>query len=131
MLRARDLWGANAVNGVINIITRNAGNSQGSFVSAAAGNEDRLIAAYRYGGRLGDKLAFRVSGRLAHRDDSERPDGEDFNDEWRQGVEKPLTGYFGDSSDGFRIGDVCMETAHDGAIEFGHTVFVRIRAPGR
>ncbi len=31
-------------------------------------------------------------------------------------VEKPLTGYFGDGSDGFRIGDVCMETAHDGAI---------------
>lgn len=45
------LWGANAVNGVINVITRPAEQTQGMLLSAAAG--DRQGAAARYGGRLG------------------------------------------------------------------------------
>src|ERR1700723_1390430 len=36
------LWGANAVNGVINIITKNAKDTQGTLVTAAAGNQERL-----------------------------------------------------------------------------------------
>ena len=44
------LWGANAVNGVINIITRHARDTQGTLVSVGAGTEDPLIAEARYGG---------------------------------------------------------------------------------
>ncbi|MFH1571109.1 MAG: TonB-dependent receptor plug domain-containing protein, partial [Gemmatimonadota bacterium] len=47
------LWGANAVNGVINVITRPAGDTHGSLVSVATGTEERAAAAVRYGGRLG------------------------------------------------------------------------------
>ena len=47
------LWGANAVNGVVNIITRHSRDTQGTLVSLAAGNEDPLIAEARYGGAHG------------------------------------------------------------------------------
>src|SRR5918993_5326234 len=43
------LWGANAVNGVVNIITRHARDTQGTLLSLAVGNEDRTIAQLRYG----------------------------------------------------------------------------------
>ncbi|WP_051340242.1 TonB-dependent receptor plug domain-containing protein [Azospirillum halopraeferens] len=53
------LWGANAVNGVINIITRSADRSQGTLVETAIGNADRG-GTVRYGGRIGETGAMRV-----------------------------------------------------------------------
>ncbi len=53
------LWGANAVNGVINIITRNAADSKGVLVQASAGLLERS-GTLRYGGRAGDDLSYRV-----------------------------------------------------------------------
>lgn len=52
------LWGANAVNGVINIVTKNANQTQGVLVSGGAGNIDRFGAG-RFGGKLGEDLAYR------------------------------------------------------------------------
>ena len=46
------LWGANAVNGVINIITKSAAETQGSLVSLTAGNEVKGIGTVRHGGRM-------------------------------------------------------------------------------
>ena len=46
------LWGANAVNGVINIITKSAKETQGALFSSAFGTEDRPSASARYGGQL-------------------------------------------------------------------------------
>ena len=51
------LWGANAVNGVINIITRSAKDTQGTFVEAGAGNEERVFGGVRWGGTLGPAAA--------------------------------------------------------------------------
>jgi iron complex outermembrane receptor protein len=56
------LWGANAVNGVVNIITKNANNSQGLYASASVGTLFKYSAALRYGGKIGSKLAYRVYG---------------------------------------------------------------------
>ena len=53
------LWGANAVNGVINIITRKSDETQGGLVEAAAGGEERSLSL-RYGGRLAGNLAWRA-----------------------------------------------------------------------
>src|SRR5262249_35060401 len=53
------LWGANAVNGVINIITRKAADSQGLLVDGYGGNLESGFNL-RYGGHLGDQLAYRV-----------------------------------------------------------------------
>ena len=50
------VWGANAVNGVINIITKSAKETQGTLVSGGAGTEERVFADVRYGGKLASKL---------------------------------------------------------------------------
>ena len=53
------LWGVNAVNGVINVITRSAGQTQGGLAAAGGGNrEDR--ASLRYGGSFDNDVNFRV-----------------------------------------------------------------------
>jgi iron complex outermembrane recepter protein len=55
------LWGANAMNGVINIITKHAQDTQGTWLKLAAGNELKYLAEWRYGGELIDnKGQFRV-----------------------------------------------------------------------
>jgi iron complex outermembrane receptor protein len=53
------LWGANAVNGVINITTRKSGDTQGGLLEAGGGSRERSISL-RYGGRLGENLTYRV-----------------------------------------------------------------------
>lgn len=54
------IWGANAVNGVINIITKNSRDTQGFFAEAATGTHMPGLGSLRYGGRITDKLTFRA-----------------------------------------------------------------------
>ncbi len=77
------LWGANAVNGVINIITKKAKDTQGILAVAGAGTEERGFATLRYGGSLGDDTHFRVYGKHFERDDFVRQDGSGASDSWR------------------------------------------------
>ncbi|HEX2222894.1 MAG TPA: TonB-dependent receptor [Thermoanaerobaculia bacterium] len=74
------LWGANAVNGVINIITRTAADTQGGLLSLNAGDEERLVAASRYGGELGERGHYRVYGKHTDRDALALADGRDAGD---------------------------------------------------
>jgi iron complex outermembrane receptor protein len=53
------LWGANAVNGVINVITRAADNTQGTLVAARAGSEGNELTV-RHDGSFGSDGAYRV-----------------------------------------------------------------------
>ena len=53
------LWGANAVNGVINVITRHSADTQGGMFEVGGGNLQRG-AALQYGGRLGPDLTYRL-----------------------------------------------------------------------
>ena len=76
------VWGANAVNGVINIITKSTEDTQGSYFNAGAGNEDRGFAGARYGGRLSDDATFRLYGKWFERDTGAAPNG-DAHDDWR------------------------------------------------
>jgi iron complex outermembrane receptor protein len=62
------LWGANAVNGVINIITKKAADTQGGLALAGAGNEERGFGAARWGGELGGRGHYRIYGKLLDRD---------------------------------------------------------------
>jgi iron complex outermembrane receptor protein len=79
------LWGANAVNGVINIITRKASDSQGLYAEAGAGSETQRIAGARYGTQLTPASNLRVYGKYLERDDSVRADGGSGQDGWRRG----------------------------------------------
>jgi iron complex outermembrane receptor protein len=76
------LWGANAVNGVINIITRDARLTQGALVTAGGGSEERLFGGLRYGGQLGPEAFWRGYAKYFQRDDSHGIAGQDAADDW-------------------------------------------------
>ena len=69
------LWGANAVNGVINIITRRSVDTQGGYGELLGGNEDEIIGGFRYGGTLGNGVAARAYLKYVERDSSMASDG--------------------------------------------------------
>lgn len=77
------LWGANAVNGVINVITRSASHTQGTLVLAEAGDDGHQVAA-RHGGRLGADGAWRAYALQISRDRTELEDGLPRRDEMRK-----------------------------------------------
>lgn len=79
------VWGANAVNGVINIITKRAEDTQGLLLTGGAGNEERGFGGARYGGRLGSNAFYRVYGKFFDRDDAVLPDGSDAEDPFEMG----------------------------------------------
>src|SRR5579864_8203913 len=54
------LWGANAVNGVINIITKEAGKTQGMLTASSAGFNEGYAGHVRYGGKVGETFAYRI-----------------------------------------------------------------------
>lgn len=75
------LWGANAMHGVINIITRPAYLTQGTVASVGVGTQERNIDA-RYGGKLTEQLAFRVYGKAFERDQMKLAGGGGAQDDW-------------------------------------------------
>ncbi len=79
------LWGANAVNGVINIITKNAHKTTGGQVSAGGGNLDRFIGSIRYGEKIGDNAAVRVWGKYYNRNNLDDLQGNSAPDEFETG----------------------------------------------
>ena len=76
------LWGANAVNGVINIITKSAQDSQGIYASAGGGTFLKRWGAVRYGGQLGSDLFFRLYAQRYDHNNTFLTDGQDASDEW-------------------------------------------------
>ena len=78
------VWGANAVNGVINVITKSAHDTQGGSLGIGTGRHERGFGHVRFGGPLGDDGAYRVYGKYFRRGPLERPDGFASDDEWEQ-----------------------------------------------
>ncbi len=77
------LWGANAINGVVNVITKSARDTQGGLVQGGAGVEERGFAGARYGFAAGEDHHVRVSANTFTRDDSVTaadPDEDRFDD---------------------------------------------------
>ncbi len=64
------VWGANAVNGVINIITRHAGQTEGGFATVATGSEEKALVGLRYGASLGENASARFYAKYNDRDAS-------------------------------------------------------------
>lgn len=75
------LWGVNAVNGVINVITKKSSRTQGRFVEVSGGNIVQHIAL-RQGGYLDDNKSYRIYGKFNQENDSIRHDGQNAKDEW-------------------------------------------------
>jgi iron complex outermembrane receptor protein len=79
------LWGANAVNGVINIITKSAADTKGLYAEAGGGNQLEELGGARYGGTLGSNVDFRVYGKYFDRADEVFTNGSRAPDAWHQG----------------------------------------------
>jgi iron complex outermembrane receptor protein len=79
------LWGANAVNGIINIITRSAADTQGAYFEAGGGEHPQGFAGGRYGGSLAPGVDFRVYAKYLDTDGEVLPTGADARDGWHQG----------------------------------------------
>jgi iron complex outermembrane receptor protein len=75
------LWGANAVNGVINIITRSSQDTQGGLLDVSLGNLEQA-ATLQYGGRLTDTLTYRAYIREVMRDNTQIATGATATDHW-------------------------------------------------
>jgi len=76
------LWGANAVNGIINIISKNAKDTQGGLVDAGIGTEQKALSHFRYGGNLGGNNYFRVFGKYLEVDNLVDSTGTTTADGW-------------------------------------------------
>jgi iron complex outermembrane recepter protein len=76
------IWGPNAVNGVINIITKSSKETQGLLASAGGGNVEQGFANLRYGGGNGKDFTYRVYGKTFTRSPEFHPDKRNFDD-WR------------------------------------------------
>jgi len=96
------IWGANAVNGIINIITKSAAETQGGLARLRAGEFERL-GLLRYGGSLGESGHFRVYGKTVREDGRFAPAGHNTRNEYRRSMagfraDWPVTGSAGDGS---------------------------------
>jgi len=104
------VWGGNAVNGVVNIITKPASETQGVSLLAAGGGEERAIGTLQYGGTA-PRFDYRVYGKYRQRDGGVLQSGVDANDPVKYGQAGFRLDSNGSSRDSWRVqGD-----AYDGS----------------
>jgi iron complex outermembrane receptor protein len=106
------LWGANAINGVVNIITKPAGETPGGLAFAGGGTEERVFGGARYGFKVGEDVAVRVYAKYFDREDQASGLNPDetardgwfmgrggFRADWKAGAQDRVT-FMGDYYDG-------------------------------
>jgi iron complex outermembrane receptor protein len=76
------VWGANAVNGVINIITKSSKDTRGGLMTAETGSEENLEGLVQYGGKIGDKGTYRAFGNYFNIEPSLLAAGVEAADGW-------------------------------------------------
>ncbi|HUE35852.1 MAG TPA: TonB-dependent receptor [Candidatus Acidoferrum sp.] len=77
------IWGANAMNGVINIITKDAEDTQGLLASGGGGLEERGFERARYGGSISSNVFYRVYETYENHDSTLLPNDNDANNSWQ------------------------------------------------
>ena len=116
------IWGANAVNGVINIITKSATSTHGTLATAGGGNVDQGTGAFRYGGSAGKDFNYRIYGTGEIRGQEFHPDGDGF-DHWRMGQMGFRTDWKSGDKDTFTVqGDIYRG-------ESGESIFIPSFSP--
>lgn len=130
------VWGANAVNGVINVRSKPASETQGTFAQIGSGNQLDSLVNVRHGGTLGETAHFRIYGKLQRRDSERLAGGGAAGDAWDRGAtgfrvdgDRPgfgswtLQGDFYDGDDGLPEGGVARVR--------GGNLLTRWKRPGR
>ena len=107
------VWGPNAVNGVINIITKKSQDTQGVLVSAGGGNVEQGFLSARYGGSNTKGLSYRIYGKEFNRSSEFHADGNNY-DGWRSGQGGFRMDWIKNPRDSFTLqGDIYDERAGD------------------
>lgn len=78
------LWGANAVNGVVNVLTKPVKETQGTLITGGGGTEERAFGGVRYGGKISDDAHYRVYAKGFDRDSFVSPNGDSAWDDWQK-----------------------------------------------
>jgi iron complex outermembrane receptor protein len=76
------VWGANAVNGVINIITKSAADTQGGLLTGGGGSQAQGFGTVQYGGKINEANKYRIFTKYLSNDHSPDLNGQDGNDSW-------------------------------------------------
>ncbi len=79
---AATVWGTNAVNGIINIITKKASDTQGTLLTAGGGSFEHGFFGARYGGKINEQTPFRVYAKVFTRDNTTSLLGVNNHDQW-------------------------------------------------
>ena len=99
------IWGPNAVNGVINIITKSSKDTRGTYASAGGGSNEQGFANFRYGGGDDNGLTYRVYGKAYDRGPEHHFDNDNFDD-WR-GAQSGFRTDWANGRDSFTVqGDI-------------------------
>jgi iron complex outermembrane receptor protein len=100
------VWGANAVNGVINILSKSARDTQGDLLYGGGGDEHLALGGARYGGKISEDTYYRIYDTYQLNDDFQLANGQSANDSWdlQKAGDGQLTwlgnGYVGNLADG-------------------------------
>ena len=76
------LWGANAVNGVINITSKSSKDTQGGVISTSTGSDEQAAVSLRYGGAISNNFHYRAYLKYFDRDSLVDEGGNDTPDAW-------------------------------------------------
>lgn len=111
------VWGANAVNGVINIITKNSKDTQGGLLVAAAGTYEQPYGGIRYGGKIAENGSYRLFAKGFNRSSLEAINGEDTYDSWQNLRTGFRTDFEPDAQSSFSLQGELYTGAADASIE--------------
>ncbi len=78
------LWGANAVNGVINVITKSSAQTQGALLNAGGGNQEQGFGSFRYGTKFGEDTTARAYVKGFNRGQNTLASGGNAGDNWNE-----------------------------------------------
>ena len=76
------VWGANAVNGVVNILSKSARETHGGLLYGGGGDVHRALGGARYGGKINENTYYRIYGTYQLNDDFRQANGQSANDGW-------------------------------------------------
>jgi iron complex outermembrane receptor protein len=76
------VWGANAVNGVISVLSKSARDTQGGLIYGGGGDVHKALGGVRYGDKIGNDTWFRVYGTYQLNDGFTQANGQSVNDDW-------------------------------------------------
>ena len=75
------------LNGIVNVVTKNAKDSQGLLITGGGGSQERAFGGLRYGGKISDTAYYKVYAKYAYRDSVVDASGNRIGDDWHNARE--------------------------------------------